>query len=254
MEQKIKDLLQRFYEGETTLAEEQYLREFFSRTDAEGGMSYEKDYFLFMSKERNLEPHPDFMKETLQDPERPLKPKRVSTVSWPVRIAASVALLITGYWLGYNNSGRHQPLPASNNDQVAVQPLLSFDYQSSSSASDRILALNKLSDDPDERSVQILINTLHFDPNVNVRMSALNVLRPLASKPVVVDAFIQSLPIQQDPFLQIALIESLSEIGEKRAVRVLIKVSEDKEKLELVRQKAQEAASIIQANEWLKSI
>lgn len=256
MEQEIRKLLERFYEGETTLSEEQYLRQYFSRADVPEELAGEKEYFLLISKEKETEASPHIALDVLQNLERPLKRPGNIVLSRAMQAAASVALLILGYWLGYSNSNRYPLQQPGAAGPAGVQQLLSLDHQNSSSASDRILVLNRMAGDPDpgESAVQMLINTLHFDPNVNVRMAALNALRPLASRPAVADAFIQSLSVQEDPLLQVSLIETLADLREKRAAALLRKISEDPHNLAPVRLKAEEAVSVIQANEWLKSI
>ena len=256
MEQEIRQLLERFYEGETTLAEEQRLRRFFSEADLPGDLAYEKEYFLLMMREKEAEVRPEVAEKALQKMEIPLNSRKKGIVFRSLQIAASLALAVMGYWLGYHTSQKNLPPVAADRNHAGIQQLLSLDHPNSSSAAERILALDRLAGEAsaDDETVQALINTLHFDPNVNVRMAALDALRPLASNPSVRYAFVQSLTIQRDPILQVSLIESLAGLNEKRAIRPLIKMAEDPENLEAVRQKAREAVSVIQAEDWWKEV
>ncbi len=255
MEQEIRELLDRFYEGQATLAEEERLRVFFSRADLDSEMSFEREYFTLMLKERNEAGKGADTEEVILNTEKPVIPLKTTRRVGFTQVAAAIALVIAGYWLGYHTS----PAPASqqvSSGGVSVQQLLALDQPGGISAGDRILALHKLaaSGNPDAADIQVLINTLHFDTNVNVRMAALTAFKSAAPEEVVIRSFIHSLSIQRDPVIQAALIESLAEFNDKQALPALREVSEDARNLELIRKKAQEAATVIDANEWLKSI
>ncbi len=256
MEQEIRELLDCFYEGQTTLAEEQRLRIFFSRTDLDSEMTFEKDYFILLAKEKQETGNGLSAEEVILNVEKPAKPLKATRLIRFTRVAAAAALAIVSYWLGYHTSYRSASQSVINHDHIAVQQLLSLGHQGDISAGDRILALHKLADqgEPAASDIQMLINTLHFDTNVNVRMAALKALKSLAPEPVILRSFIHSLSIQRDPVLQAALIESLAGLNDKQALQVLRDVSEDEQNLELIRKKAEEAAKVITANEWLKSI
>lgn len=256
MEQQIRELLARFYEGQTTLTEEERLRVFFSRADLDSEMSFEKEYFTLMLKERSEAGNGQDPEEVILNTEKPVIPLKTTRRIRFTQVAAAMALVIAGYWLGYRTSPNAASQQVKNNGSVSVRQLLSLDHAGSISAGDRILALHKLAtgDNPDDTDIQVLINTLHFDTNVNVRMAALTALKSLAPEPVIIRSFIHSLSIQRDPVIQAALIESLAEFNDKQALPVLREVSENNQNLELIRKKAQEAATVIDANEWLKSI
>ena len=256
MEQEIRELLDRFYEGQTTLAEEQRLRIFFSRADLDSEMAFEKEYFTLMLKEKTEAGSRQDIGEVILNAGKPAVPMKTTRLMQLTRVAAAAALVIAGYWLGYQTSRPSASQPAISSGNVAVQQLLSLDQPGDISAGDRILAVHKLAarGNPADTDIQVLINTLHFDPNVNVRMAALKALQPLASEPVILQSFIHSLSIQRDPVLQAALIESLAGLSDRQALQVLRDVSEDEQNLELIRKKADEAARVITANEWLKSI
>lgn len=256
MEQEIKELLQRFYEGQTTLEDEQRLRMFFSRQDLSGEMAFEKEYFTLMMKKKNEAGNLQDIEEIILKSEKSASPLKTTRLVWLTRVAAAAVLLIAGYWLGYHTSYRSAFHPAVKSGDTAVQQLLSLDQPGSISAGDRILALHQLAarGNPAASDIQVLINTLHFDTNVNVRMAALTTLKSVAPKQVVIRSFIHSLSIQRDPVIQAALIESLAELNDKQALQALREVAGNEQNLELIRKKAQDAATVIDANERLKSI
>ena len=95
----------------------------------------------------------------------------------------------------------------------------------------------------DQELVQLLINTLNFDENVNVRLAACQALAHFENEPLVREGLIQSLKIQTDPNIQITLIEVLVFMKEKRASQAMEQLSQDKQTMDIVRLKAEEAAA-----------
>jgi HEAT repeat protein len=86
--------------------------------------------------------------------------------------------------------------------------------------------------------VQVLINTLNFDPNTNVRLAACEALYRLRADPRVGEAFVHSLPIQTDPNVQITLIELLVALRDPRAVPSLERLARRPDALPVVRDQA----------------
>lgn len=66
-----------------------------------------------------------------------------------------------------------------------------------------------------------LVNTLNNDPNVNVRLAAVNALYLYRNNPKIKQGLINSLSVQESPLVQIALVDLLSEIKEEKALRAL---------------------------------
>lgn len=128
--------------------------------------------------------------------------------------------------------------------------MLAFEQMSNTSASDRIYAVNRSYEiqDADRAIRQLLINTLNFDPNVNVRLAACQALTHFAAETEVKEALIQSLAIQTDPNIQISLIEALVAIKEKRAVDQFQQLVRDQEVLDVVRLKAAEGVNRLSAD------
>lgn len=132
--------------------------------------------------------------------------------------------------------------PTATSSALAIKKVLDFDQTSQTSASERIQAVNQSSELPeaDQTITQLLINTLNFDENVNVRLAACQALMRLPNEPGVRESLIQSLKIQTDPYMQIMLIEALVAIQEKRAVHEMQRLIRNRQVLDVVRQKAEE--------------
>jgi len=62
---------------------------------------------------------------------------------------------------------------------------------------------------PDQKILSNLIGALALDPSVNVRLSALDALYPHANQPLVRSGVLASLPREQNPLVQVAMIDFL---------------------------------------------
>ncbi|MBC6990599.1 HEAT repeat domain-containing protein [Hymenobacter sp. BT491] len=172
-------------------------------------------------------------------------------VAW-MRIAASIALVAAGVLLGLllgpaKNSAQlvASDSPVDKSEQLAQA--LKIVPTPAVSASDRIQLVSQSPGnvEPGSPAVQVLINTLNFDPNPNVRLAACEALFRLRADPRVGEAFVQSLPIQTDPNVQITLIEMLVELNERRAVPQLERLAKRRDALPVVRKQAEAGIGIL---------
>lgn len=91
---------------------------------------------------------------------------------------------------------------------------------------------------PDRDVAQALLHAVSHDSNVNVRLSAVDALAKFASDPEVRRALADSLAVQDSPLVQVALIDLLVQLHAKEGVPVILKLSQDKDANEAVRQRA----------------
>jgi anti-sigma factor RsiW len=165
-----------------------------------------------------------------------------------VRIAASIVLVAAGVLLG-----RQLPWRGAAGNTVATAPAagqpapatlaaaLNGDSNHAVSASNRIaLVTNSTKNSaPDDATVQVLLNTLNFDPNPNVRLAACEALYRLRDAPGVREGLANSLPIQTDPNVQIALIDMVVSLRVHRAVPQLQRLAKKADALPVVRAQAE---------------
>jgi HEAT repeat protein len=241
MKQDIEKLLEKYYAGESSLEEEKQLRDFFRGPSVPAHLQNQAGPFRYFAETRNEQPSLAFNKKLA---DRLGSEGRVrSLTTWSLRIAASVALLAGGFVGGflYSNQTLNQT-QAETTSAVAIKRVLHFDQSTQTSASERIQAVNQSYElaEADQAITQLLINTLNFDENVNVRLAACQALMRLPNEPGVREALIQSLKIQTDPYVQIMLIETLVSIQEKRAVDEMQRLAQNRQLLEAVRIKAEE--------------
>jgi hypothetical protein len=85
-----------------------------------------------------------------------------------------------------------------------------------------------------------LLDTLRHDPNVNVRLASIDALRSFAAADSVRTGLVDALgsKSQVSPLVQIALIDTLTDIRERRSVDALRTLADDQKQNEVVRQRA----------------
>jgi hypothetical protein len=92
---------------------------------------------------------------------------------------------------------------------------------------------------PDRDLVSALLTTLNDDPNINVRLSALDAVEKFDGDPAVRKVLVDSLPTQDSPLVQIALIDAIVHMHDNGATGTLQKLRGDADMNAAVRQRAQ---------------
>lgn len=140
---------------------------------------------------------------------------------------AAVALMVTmGFVAGYlvsspgtvNRENRSLKQEIRNIRQTAAIFMLQQE-----SASDRLNGVQWSSRilNPDDKTLQVLMVVLNNDPSTNVRLAAADALYLFSDNPAVKEGLIRSLSLQQNPIVQVALIDLMVDICEKRAVHAI---------------------------------
>ncbi len=261
MNQEIEDLLNKYYDGETTLEEEKYLRLFFQNDDIPVHLQSHTAQFRYFAEAGKEQSASEFLIPIELNPANEKSAKIRNLTSWSLRIAAGLGLLIIGFASGYiynyrvnknTDSQNNYISDTDNNEQVMkMRKVLAFDKSENTSASDRIQAVSQSYDlsGADAEITELLVNVLNFDVNVNVRLAAFQALLRFENEPEVRQALIQSLSIQTDPNLQIRLIEALVRMKEKRAVEQIERIAKNQDVLDVVRAKAEEGLSFLNQKE-----
>jgi hypothetical protein len=169
------------------------------------------------------------------------------------RVAAGIALLLCGTFAGLfihaglNNSHTSDKLKLLQSEVYLLKRSTMFTMLKEESSSDRIQAVSFADeiDNPDENIISALVTTLNNDKNVNVRMAAAYALSRFASQRNVCDSLVRSLSIQNDPILQITLINILAERREKSVVTPLQHIISDKNTLKEVRDAAENCLGVL---------
>jgi len=94
---------------------------------------------------------------------------------------------------------------------------------------------------PDSQVEQALLYAVNHDPNVNVRLSAVDALEKYAADPQIRRALVDAVPLQDSPLVQVALIDLLVQLDDKDSAPALRKLAQDGQADEMVRQRATNA-------------
>jgi len=169
------------------------------------------------------------------------------------RVAAGIALLICGTFVGmlinggFNYSSASNELKQLRSEVLDLKKATMFTMLKEESSSDRIQAVSYAGDlrNPDQNVIDELIKTLNSDKNVNVRMAAAYALSKFADQRAVSDSLVKSLSQQSDPILQVTLINILAERKEKSALRPIQEIIANKSTLKEVRSVAENSLRVL---------
>ena len=115
-------------------------------------------------------------------------------------------------------------------DEVGgLRELLTLSLLQQQSASERLRGVSWSSQvpQPEEAVLSALLQTLNSDPNVNVRLAALEALQKFSSIHEVRQGLLHALEKQKSPLVQIMLIDWLVENKERQAINVLTRMSDE---------------------------
>ncbi|MBN1224163.1 MAG: HEAT repeat domain-containing protein [Candidatus Aminicenantes bacterium] len=181
-------------------------------------------------------------KQGMEQEERPFRLKKfvdgLFDRIWPRRPAFQFSLtlifLIVGLATGYliTVKGRSATEIALLKQEVTdMRQTLAVSLLDRPSASDRLQGVSMSSgmDSPSAKILDALLDTLDNDPNVNVRMAAVDALYLFHGHPGVKQGLIRSLSNQTSPLVQVALIDLIVSLQERRAVEALRTLIRDNE-------------------------
>lgn len=169
------------------------------------------------------------------------------------RIAAGVALLIAGAFLGRiiqpnpKTDASTAQLTELRSEVTEMKKMMMFTMLNEESASQRIKAVNYAEEipNPDLKVINALITTLNKDKNVNVRLAALYSLTRFTDNQFVRDSLVKSLEIQTEPIIQITLMNILTDKKESKAVAPMKKIMSEKNVMKEVKETAKKGIEVL---------
>ena len=171
---------------------------------------------------------------------------------WQATFAATL-LLVGGLGGKYLVGGRAaQPNPEMAQLQSQIENLrqlvtLSMLREQSPSARLRGVTYSYQVTQNDPQVEQELLRTVNHDSNVNVRLSAVDAITKFAQNPEVRQALIDSIPVQDSPLVQVAIIDLVAQSNDKKLAPALRKLIEQKDTNEAVKQRAESALKKLEA-------
>lgn len=167
---------------------------------------------------------------------------------WPkqpiIQFATAALLLVFGIVIGSRlnvlktQNGEMQQLRAEVQNMRRTVAISLLKQQS---PTERLhgVSLSYQLEQPNSEILTTLMHTLNYDPNVNVRLATVDALYLFSNKPMIRDGLVESLEKQTSPLVQIAIIDLLVEIREKRSILVLRQLIEDNHLNSQVRERAE---------------
>src|SRR6185503_8580883 len=129
--------------------------------------------------------------------------------------AALTIALGAGVFIGSSNASKRsaQDLAELRDEIRSLRSTVALALLAEPSASGRLngVAYGRELQSEDRRVADALFTTLLEDPNVNVRLAALDALREGSTRPDVRARLVQSIPEQDSPLVQISAIDVLFE-------------------------------------------
>jgi hypothetical protein len=163
---------------------------------------------------------------------------------WLPLVGALAALVLVAFsFIAGMLVDRRQPAPdvvALRQEVQTMRQMLALSLLQQQSANQRLrgLAVSAQLEHPDQALLAVLLGTLHTDPNVNVRLAAIDALRSFAAERAVRDGLVESLARPQSPLVQIALIDTLVDLQEPAARAAFELLASDARANEAVRARA----------------
>jgi hypothetical protein len=156
--------------------------------------------------------------------------KKEAIIPYWIKVAAMIIVVfgtfITGYFAGFKGNEKKQLQAELNSLKQEVLLAGLRDY----SGPQKIAAVYsiKTSGQMDDNLIEALVNTMNSDKNINVRLAAISALSGLVNKnDRVKNELIISLGLQENPLLQISLIQILTESGVKEAKESIESLSDN---------------------------
>lgn len=180
--------------------------------------------------------------------ERAARPRVSWLGTWGWRFAAAAAMLALGYAVGYGTRGSSRTEMAELKSEVAsMRQMVALSLLREQSASDRLRGVTVAGEARAQGGevVAALIAAMRDDESVNVRLAAVDALHAYSTDPSVRQAALTSLEMQE-PLVQLALIDLLVDLKERRASTPLKALLTERAVDGDVRQRAQWALERLQ--------
>jgi HEAT repeats len=175
--------------------------------------------------------------------------KAVLAIPLYQRLAIAAGLMVGGFLIGYllqSNSGKQEVTQLT--EQVSeLKEMMMLSLLEKESASQRLKAVSLTSemDQVSDKVTEALFATLNSDENVNVRLAALEALKPYVRNSKVRSGLIAAISKQDSPLVQVSLAELMVAIQEKKSVGALKQLLENENTPKEVRTKISESIEVL---------
>ncbi len=167
---------------------------------------------------------------------------------WPRRPAVQMVMIVVVAAAGIlagsgleGGTGDNGEISELRGEVQQMYQMMSMSLIGQESSSDRLRGVNWSSrvEEPSSDLLYSLSSTLSSDPNENVRLAAVDALSSFHDRPGVLDALTQSMAVEDSPVVQIALIDLLIALQEKKSLEALKQIIEQRDLIPPVKQHAE---------------
>ncbi|MEX0647257.1 MAG: HEAT repeat domain-containing protein [Balneolaceae bacterium] len=147
------------------------------------------------------------------------------------RMVFTTAVFCIGLLIGYSYtslSTQDEQIERLTDEVSQMREMMMISLLNNSSPTERLRAVNISTEihSADNRVVEALLKTLNSDPNVNVRIAAVDALIRHAANPEVRRGMVRSITAQDSPVVQVALADAMLVLQEKQSVEEFRKLLE----------------------------
>ena len=172
---------------------------------------------------------------------RRIAPAPHANESWlkrlfPGRPVFQLALAVAGLAAGILIGSRLRTEPAGGTELAqlhsevrGISRLLTISLLQQESASERLrgVSWSYRTPEPDPEITAALLEALRYDPNINVRLAALDALSRNPNQSGLRQDLIRSLPKQSSPLVQAAIVDLMIQIHEKASIDIFKQMARD---------------------------
>lgn len=237
----IKQLLNRYYEGKTSLDEDELLFAYFNQSDVDSKLSSFKEQFRFFFLTRQQKASNSFKAQLAQrllpNPRRFILERRL------LKIAASIVLFIMGSLAGYTlndtiSKENHieNQLNSLTHELKQVKKTLTITLLSDAYAFQRINALNLATqlDSLDQELLSKILYVTNHDENINVQLMAVKTLSGYIYDPAVKASLLHVSKENHSSIILIELLRIMRILNEKTLIKELEKKLENSDSLKSI--------------------
>lgn len=167
------------------------------------------------------------------------------------QVAAAIVLLIGGFGIGRLSPDRNRNTAEFTNLKSEIQVLqqgVMMNTLRTHTASERLKVINTIEENgtaPDAKLIGALVHTMNYDDSPNVRTAAVETLGRFIGQEAVRAEIVHSLGEQDNPLVQITMINLLMKAEDRSAIGPIQKLADNKNSPPEVRQTAELALNVL---------
>ena len=165
------------------------------------------------------------------------------------QLAYGALLLCIGLGVGYilNSGDDIETKTIANTETEEIRGELVLTLLEQPSANKRLQGVNEANKfkKANDKVIKALLQTLNNDPNVNVRLAAIESLTNYLDNPLVREGLVQSIVKQESPIVQVTLADLMVALQEKKSIEPFKKLMRTKELDESVKEKLESSIQSI---------